>query len=120
MQTPLRETILVVAEPPPVRAYLEQILIGAGYAVLGASGPEDALAKAKTFEGPIDLMISGLWLPTMTGVELRRALSATRPGLRALYCSLDAPTGQAPSRRGTAPPPAALIELVRSALSQAA
>ncbi len=119
MQTYMRETILIVAEVPEIRAYLEQILIGAGYAVLATSGPEDAVSKATAFDGPIDLMISGLWLPTTTGVELRRALSATRPGLRALYCSLDRPKTDG-ATRGSAPPPAALIELVRSALNEAA
>lgn len=102
----MRETILVVAEETQIRAYLEQILAGAGYAVLGATGPEDALTKSKAFEGPIDLLVSGLWLPSMTGIELRRALAASRPDLRALYCSFVRP--------------AALIELVRNALSEAA
>ncbi|MBI3261900.1 MAG: response regulator [Acidobacteria bacterium] len=119
MNVPLRETILVVAEPSPVRTYLEQVLTGAGYDVLSASGPEDALAKSRTYDGPIDLLVSGLWLPTMTGVELRRAMAADRPGLRALYCSLE-PLRSGEPNRPSAPPPAALIELVRSALNEAA
>lgn len=119
MNAPQRETILVVAERSPVRTYLEQVLTGAGYDVLSASGPEEAIAKSRAYDGPIDLLVSGLWFPTMTGVELRRALGANRPGLRALYCSLDTPRSGEASRL-SAPPPAALIELVRSALNEAA
>lgn len=119
MHAPPRETILVVAELSPVRTYLEQVLTGAGYDVLSASGPEEAIAKSRAFDGPIDLLVSGLWLPTMTGVELRRTLAANRPELRALYCSLDTPRSDEASRP-SAPPPAALIELVRSALNEAA
>lgn len=120
MNAPQRETILVVAERSPVRTYLEQVLTGAGYDVLSASGPEEAMAKSRTYDGPIDLMVSGLWLPTMTGVELRRALAANRPDLRALYCLLDTPRSDYEASQPSAPPPAALIELVRSALNEAA
>lgn len=119
MNSPRRETILVVADPSPIRTYLGQVLTGAGYEVVAASDPEEALAKSRAYDGPIDLLVSGLWLPTMTGVELRRALAASRPGLRALYCSLDDQRSDEPSAP-SAPPPAALIELVRSALNEAA
>ncbi|MBI4478188.1 MAG: response regulator [Acidobacteria bacterium] len=119
MNSPLRETILVVTELQPIREYLGQVLTGAGYSVLSASGSDEALAKSKTHDGPIDLLVSALWLHTMTGIELRQALSATRPGLRALYCAID--DARATGRfRLAAPQPATLLELVRTALNEAA
>jgi two-component system cell cycle sensor histidine kinase/response regulator CckA len=82
-----RETVLVVEDEEPVRKIAERILRGAGYQVLTASGGGDALLVSEQHEGPIELLLTDVVMPRMSGRELAARLVATRPGLEVLYMS---------------------------------
>jgi len=59
----------------------------AGYTVLGASEANEALALAHRHEGPIDLLLTDIVMPGMSGRVLAERLTAERPGLPVLYTS---------------------------------
>lgn len=58
-----------------------------GYAVLGAQGSREALLIGGIHLGPIDLLLTDVVMPEMSGFALADRLRATRPGLRVLYMS---------------------------------
>ena len=57
------------------------------YAVLEALDPDDALRLGGSHPGPIDLLITDVVMPRMSGPDLARRLRAGRPTLRVLCMS---------------------------------
>lgn len=80
------ETVLVVDDDPSVLQLLAKILMRAGYQVLEAHGPTEAIGYADP-SYRIDLVVSDIVMPEMSGFRLVEVLSEQRPGLRALYVS---------------------------------
>jgi CheY-like chemotaxis protein len=74
-------TILLVEDNPTARAALGDILELLGYAVLEAPDGLRALEILAQRPGTVDLVLSDLVLPGMSGVELAQAARALRPGL---------------------------------------
>ena len=70
-----------------MRRYVKRTLESRGYTVLEASGPERALATALEFVRPIDLLLTDVVMPKMSGRELARALAVERPDLSVLFMS---------------------------------
>jgi two-component system cell cycle sensor histidine kinase/response regulator CckA len=102
------ETILLAEDEPAVRELLEGVLRAQGFQVLSApSGPE-ALRLARAHPGTIDLVVTDVVMPGMTGPELFRELAAERPRLRALLVS--GYTDQALDPYGGLPPGAAFLQ----------
>ena len=82
-----KETILLAEDEEAVRRLTKRILVQAGYSVIDApSGPE-ALAAAAAHKGPIDLLVTDLVMPGMSGRELAHRLTGERRGLRVVYVS---------------------------------
>jgi two-component system, cell cycle sensor histidine kinase and response regulator CckA len=81
------ETILVVEDQPDVRALVRRVLEIAGYTVLEASGPHDAMLRSGAYTGPIDLLLTDVAMPGMTGRDLAGILQPSRPKLKVLYMS---------------------------------
>lgn len=81
--------VLVVDDDPVVRRAVARFVASAGYQVIESSSPEQGLAAAERY--PIDLMITDLVMPNMTGVELARRITDIRPGVRVIYMSGFAP-----------------------------
>ncbi|GAA4605986.1 PAS domain S-box-containing protein [Actinoplanes octamycinicus] len=81
------ETILMAEDEDDLRVTTGRILTRAGYRVLIASGGDQALHLASTHEGPIDLLLTDVIMPKMTGNELAARLRALRPDLPVLYMS---------------------------------
>ena len=81
------ETILVVEDDPVVRALAVRMLGNAGYCLLEASSPSEALACSRRHGGPMDMLLSDVLLPEMDGWALSRRLLAERPGLVVLFMS---------------------------------
>lgn len=80
-----RGTILLVEDQPEVRELSASILKGAGYAVLEAAGGAEALALAAAHPGAIDILVSDVVMPGMTGPQLAKELRAPRPAVKVLY-----------------------------------
>jgi PAS domain S-box-containing protein len=81
------ETVLVVEDEEAVRGLAARILRMAGYRVLSAASGADALALCAEHEGRIDLLLTDVVMPQMSGRELWERLSKLRPGLAVLYMS---------------------------------
>lgn len=78
-------TILLVEDSDVVRDVVANMLKGGGLTVLQASGGEEALALARRGETPIDLLLTDIVMPEMSGVELADRLERERPDVRILF-----------------------------------
>ena len=81
-----RETILVVEDNEAVREFTVELLRELGYRVLKAANAEEALRLAEQ-ERAIDLMITDVVMPGMTGPQLATHLQSVKEGIRVLYAS---------------------------------
>ncbi len=82
-----RETILLVEDQDAVRAFARHVLLAGGYTVLEARDGEEALRVAQQCPGPIDLLVTDVMMPRMSGPHLAEQLARDRPGLRVLFVS---------------------------------
>jgi two-component system, cell cycle sensor histidine kinase and response regulator CckA len=81
------ETVLVAEDEPLVRTLARKVLEQAGYRVLLARSGAEALLLAERHDAPIQLLLSDVVMPEMSGRELMRRLTRVRPDLRVLYMS---------------------------------
>ncbi|MGN6545355.1 MAG: response regulator [Aureliella sp.] len=81
------ETILVVEDEPGVRRVIKLILEVQGYRVLAAENVEQALRLAETQGDSVDLLLTDVVLPGMSGPRLYEQLRSTREDLRVLFIS---------------------------------
>ena len=82
-----KPTILLVDDEPEVREIIADVLRDADYHVLeAASGPE-ALAASDAHPGKIDLLLTDLIMPGMTGRMLADMLLPRRPGITVVFIS---------------------------------
>jgi two-component system cell cycle sensor histidine kinase/response regulator CckA len=81
------ETILVVEDDAMVRKFAERVLKGFGYRILIAANGDEAVSIAGEYEGPIDLMLTDVVMPGMSGEDLENRLKASKPGIKVLYMS---------------------------------
>lgn len=80
---PKRRTILVVDDDPHIVEVLDVRLVSAGYAVVVATDGREALdVLSKT---PVDLVISDVRMPGLTGLELQSRLEKTAPKLPIIF-----------------------------------
>jgi CheY-like chemotaxis protein len=63
------------------------VLTRNGYRVLDAASGHEALRVAELHDGVIDLLLTDLVMPRMSGRELAARLSEARPGLKVLFMS---------------------------------
>ncbi|HMG54468.1 MAG TPA: ATP-binding protein [Kofleriaceae bacterium] len=80
-------TVLVVDDDDDVRRMVERALRRASYTVITASSGPDALVRARAHAGTIDLLLTDMVMPGMTGQDLLRELSAERPQLEVVFMS---------------------------------
>ena len=84
MATPTRHTVLVVDDEDLVRKFVERVLREAGHTTVSASDGPEAIEVAATLE-PLDILVTDVMMPQMTGDELARRLRQSRPELKVLY-----------------------------------
>jgi PAS domain S-box-containing protein len=81
------ETILLVEDEPEVRELTRMILAGQGYVVIEAASALDASKIAKAQAGKLDLLLTDVVMPQMSGRDLAKELTQLLPGIRVLYMS---------------------------------
>ena len=81
------ETILLAEDEKVVRDLVQEILEGAGYTVLAAADGREALSLSKAHAGDVDLMVTDVVMPGMSGRELAERLWLSRPEMKVLYIS---------------------------------
>jgi CheY-like chemotaxis protein len=79
-------TILLVEDEAPLRRLVYKVLTGAGYHVVEAVNGEEALVLAARHPS-IDLVLTDVVMPVMSGPDLTARLRASRPELVVLYMS---------------------------------
>jgi CheY-like chemotaxis protein len=80
-------TVLLVEDEDAVRRLGSRVLLRSGYTVLTASCGDEALEVAAEHVGTIDLLMTDVVMPGMSGRELAERLVPLRPGMRLLYAS---------------------------------
>jgi two-component system cell cycle sensor histidine kinase/response regulator CckA len=84
---PPRPTLLLVEDEPALRLLVVTMLEEAGYRVLQAGNGLDAIALAERHRGDIDLLLTDVVMPRLSGPELAQKLRGLRPGLEVLFMS---------------------------------
>jgi two-component system cell cycle sensor histidine kinase/response regulator CckA len=81
------ETVLLVEDEDLVRAAACTILRKNGYHVIEARHPKEALLLSEGQAGTIHLLVTDVVMPQMSGPELAKRLTRTRPAMRVLCMS---------------------------------
>jgi len=81
------ETILLVEDADSLRLLVRELLEEAGYTVLEAGAPDKALSLAETTPGPIDLLLTDMVMPRMSGKDLATRVAAVKPAARVVFMS---------------------------------
>lgn len=82
-----RETILLVEDEEGVRDFTAYALLGFGYEVLTAPEGNTAIKLMSSHQGKIDLLMTDVVMPGMSGRQLAETLLAGYPGLKVLFLS---------------------------------
>jgi two-component system, cell cycle sensor histidine kinase and response regulator CckA len=99
--------VLVCEDDDMVRRLVERILLGAGMRVVACATPTDALA-ALADGSRVDLLVTDVIMPDLSGPELARRARGLRPALPVLF--LSGYTADIVRSRGDLPDDAALVE----------
>ena len=81
------ETILLVEDEDVVRALAKEILLEYGYTVLTASNGKEGMRVSRDFTERIDLIVTDVVMPQMSGYELVENIRTARPETLVLYMS---------------------------------
>jgi signal transduction histidine kinase/ActR/RegA family two-component response regulator len=79
------ETVLVVEDEPMLRGLLVSLLEKRGYFVLEAADANTAVLLSGRHAGPIDLLLTDVVMPQMSGRDLAECLTSVRPSMRVVY-----------------------------------
>lgn len=81
------EMILLVEDDIPVRGLMEITLTELGYSVLVAGDGIEAIELEADHEGHIDLLLSDVVMPNMTGFEMAEIICPERPDTKVIFMS---------------------------------
>jgi signal transduction histidine kinase len=114
------ETVMLVEDDDSVRDLATHFLLGHGYTVLAAPDGAQALAAAAAHEGRIDLLLTDVVMPGLSGWQLARQFTERRPDARVLYMTGYAEMPAAPDAPILQKPftAFALLQAVREALDR--
>ena len=82
-----RGSVLLVEDNDMVREITAAMLSRIGFSVIEASKPAEALPFAENNETSIDLLLTDMVMPDMSGKELYERIKAVRPGIKVLFMS---------------------------------
>jgi PAS domain S-box-containing protein len=85
------ETVLLVDDDAAARGVVEKLLTASGFRVLVAASPEDAFTLAEARKGRIDVLLTDVVMPRMSGSEVASRVVASHPETRVVYMSGYAP-----------------------------
>jgi CheY-like chemotaxis protein len=85
--TPLAKTILVVEDKAQVRVLVRRTLAASGYQVLDVGSGQAALDLLRDGAPPVDLLLTDVVMPQMSGRELAAEVTRRFPSTRVLYMS---------------------------------
>jgi PAS domain S-box-containing protein len=101
-------TILLVDDNDSLRSAVAAFLEIVGYQVLQASHGQEALDMLHTYDGSVDLLITDMVMPHMSGPELAKRVQPLRPNVKVLYMS--GYTEEAITHEGTIEPGSAFMQ----------
>jgi CheY-like chemotaxis protein len=78
---PAGGTVLIVEDEAEVRDMLTKLIRRAGYGVVTASDGLEALAIVERNEQPIDVLVSDVVMPHMSGIDLAEQMAELRPNV---------------------------------------
>jgi len=82
-----REVVLLVEDDEGVRVLVRRMLTNHNYEVLEAGDAPEALAAAANAPRPIDLLLTDVVMPGLSGCQLADRLAELRPGVKILFMS---------------------------------
>ncbi len=80
-------SVLLVEDEAGIRELVERVLTRGGFDVLTASSGDEAVALAAELDGPVDLLVSDVVMPGMSGQQLAHVLQERWPGLLVVLMS---------------------------------
>jgi CheY-like chemotaxis protein len=80
-------TILVADDEAPLRQAVVEILRSAGYQVFEAKTAHDGVEIAERLPGMLDILLTDVVMPGLSGPELARRISERHPGVHVVYMS---------------------------------
>jgi CheY-like chemotaxis protein len=78
-------TVLLAEDEAALRTIVERVLVKQGFTVLAAAGGPEALALAERHDGEIDLLVTDVVMPKMSGQELAEHLARSRGEIPVLF-----------------------------------
>lgn len=78
-------TVLLVEDDDQVRAFIRSLLVGHGYRVIEARTGREGLQLAEQHASEIDLLLSDMLLPELSGFDLAKQLRDRHPHLNVLF-----------------------------------
>jgi PAS domain S-box-containing protein len=81
------ETVLLVEDEQMVRDMSRHILEASGYTVLEAGSGREAIDICNAHDAPIDILLTDVVMPHMSGPRLSEEVLKIRPGISVLYMS---------------------------------
>jgi PAS domain S-box-containing protein len=102
------ETILLAEDSDSLREMAKEYLESIGYCVIECASGKDALQRAKEFDGIIQLLLTDIVMPEMSGPELAAEIALVRPGIKIIFTS--GYTDDAITRQGILDPAVAFIQ----------
>jgi two-component system, cell cycle sensor histidine kinase and response regulator CckA len=81
------ETILLVEDVGGLRILTKRVLASAGYTVLTAANGEEAMLVLKQYKQPVQLMVTDVVMPGLSGRKLAELVDRTREGIKVLFMS---------------------------------
>ncbi|GAA0558343.1 hypothetical protein GCM10010172_46740 [Paractinoplanes ferrugineus] len=79
--------VLLVEDDEDLREMTTQMLEMRGFTALVAQDAVSAITQCRVFDGTIDVLLTDLGLPGVSGGELARSAATIRPGMEIVYIS---------------------------------